>query len=415
MNEQRKLGMEETRKRLEKEWKQLLEKLHVNDQLADCLFPLVRKKFSNISIRGFFVYAMFEYIREQAAIEGTPLRLSDHEVLFDTQLPLVFELVISAQYLDNQILDGKGGILDGQAYNKTRLWENTLGGSHLRELVYEYIDTLILPQDSSLQKEVRHSVRQAFKVVDQGQFMEKKFSSFENYFQGFNPLPSVGEPTARLLDNDLIDRIWTLLRQEGLSDTHESFTRFYLRRIFCVNAAPFVLMTELLLTLTGYAGTERDRVLHFAREFGMMAQMTNDITDLLPMVYEQDTIEKTHLDAFSDIRNGNITFPLLFFLDLNPGQTLKDFNSEVHTVEKQMLLFEMLRPVCRNALIPFLKKWADHCKRSNLSKANRFYTILADVTSVVYNKRYFRHFGRPPKKNPGMPNKNHSKDIINPY
>lgn len=286
MTEERKQGMEITRKKLKNELKCLRKKLELNKDFDRRIFDLPRKKFSGISIRGFFAHAMFEYICEQARREGIEIKMPRYSRLFDTQLPFIFELIISVQYLANQVLDGKGGVLRERKYNLKKIRENTIAGSYLKDVLYQYIETTIFPDDLDNQAIVSDFVRRSFQIVDEGQFLEKQYSSYKNLKKGFDPLPPMSGLASRLIDHDLIDQLWYLLRQEGLSEAHESFTRFYLRRIFWTNTAPFVLMTELILVLTGYNGVERDKLLRFAREFGMLAQMTNDLTDTLVKTYE---------------------------------------------------------------------------------------------------------------------------------
>ena len=414
MTEQRKQGMEATRKKLKNELKRLRRKLELSRDFDRLVFALPQKKFSDLSIRGFFAHAMFEYIREQARQEGIKIRMTDRKRLFDTHLPFIFELIISVQYLANQILDGKGGVLRKRKYNLNKIRDNTIAGSYLKDVLYQYIETTVFPEDLGNRTMVQEYVRRSFQMTDEGQRLEKRYSSYKNFKKGFDPLPPVSGLASRLIDHDLIDRICVLFRQEGLSESCEPFARFYLQRIYCTNASPFCLMTELILALTGYDGAERDRLLRFAREFGMLAQMTNDLTDLLPMTYEQDTIAKIPEDAYSDLRNDNITLPLIFFLDKNPNYSYKTLRHNLDTAKKQHAVFELLTPLCRDTLIPFLQEWAENCRWSNLTRNNTFYNLLGDITSIVRSPRYLKHFGKVRRRK----SKRHqivSPDLNNPF
>ncbi|MEQ1746181.1 MAG: hypothetical protein ABMA02_12195 [Saprospiraceae bacterium] len=400
MTDERKQGMEATRRKLETELENLLQCLALGTSLEVCVFALSRKKFSNISIRGFFVYALYEYIREQARLEGHKLQLTRRKRLFDTQLPLVFELIISAQYLVNQILDGKGGVLKNQTYDMAKVKENTLAASYLKDVLYEYVETTIFPNETRKAQTVQRYIRQAFQIVDEGQLLEQRYSSFVNFQNGFAIPPPFSAFASRLLNQELEDELWNTFQNAGLSNAHESFTRFYLQRVFCTNAAPFALMTDLVLDLTGYDGPQRENIRRFGRSFGMLAQLVNDLTDLLPMRFEQDTIAKIPEDAYSDLRNDNITLPLIFFLDQNPDYPYPSLRHDLHTSEKQDAVFELLKPLCRTTLIPMLREWAGQTKRTWLSRGNPNYAFFGDVISIARNGRYFNHFGKIEKKQP---------------
>lgn len=394
MTDDRKQGMEATRVRLQSELESVLDRLNLDPDFADCIFALPRKKFSDISIRGFFAHMVFEYVREQAKMERVPINFSKRDHLFDTQLPFIFEMVMTIQYLTNQILDGKGGVLKNKRRNLKKINENLIAGNYLKDVLYEYISKCVFPENLSNRAVVLECLRKMFQYVDAGQFAEKKYSSLKIFQYGFNALPSLSEEISIFVDQDIIDNLWQLLNTEGLDKSKESFTRFYLNRMYCTSASPFIHITELILNLTNFCGVERKKLLKFATEFGMLTQMLNDIADLIPAKFRQGSIAKIPEDAFSDLRNINVTLPTIFFLSEYQDFSLQFLRSDLYNSQKQQDLFNLFKPICKTKLIPLLRVYAIDFRDRNLNMRNKFYSMLGDTISVAWSPRYFKYFGR---------------------
>ncbi|MFN0037688.1 MAG: hypothetical protein ACKVUS_21720 [Saprospiraceae bacterium] len=323
MNKKRRSIMEGTRKNLQAELERACAALNLHSLFSKTVFDLLEKQSQKLSIRGPFIKMVYEYVVEQAKLEGIEIQSFDDK-LFHTQLPLVLEGVICVQYYENQILDGKGGVLkEGQPdLNKIRL--NLLAGHYLKDFLYDYAAKSVFPTDWSRREVLCEGLRKMFQFVDMGQFAEQKWSNLQNFREGLPELPVMSDETEAFLDHDLITEFWKQIKAAGVDASKEQFVRFYLRRVYLTGAAMFVLGAELVMDLLGYRGVERERLRRFAGHYGMMCQFVNDNNDFMPAEFGHTTVAKDAEDAFSDMRNDNITLPMFFFFQEHPDETCEN-------------------------------------------------------------------------------------------
>lgn len=397
MLDQRKQSMESIRKNLENELKQLEQQAQLGMDFEGLVFSFPRLKFQNVCLRGFYAYAVYEYIREQASLEGIEIIEKENEYFFKTQLPFIFEIIISIQYLTNQILDGKGGVFQDGGYNQNKINENLIAGAYLKEVLYEYIENNIFTNNLYIRNDVIRFTRNAFQLVDEAQFLEKRHSSLGRFKNGFSNFPSKSLLAKSILNQELIDSVYLQLIDLKINPKYGFFIKFYLERIYLLNSGPFILITDLIISLLKYQGVERKRIMMFAQEFGLLAQMINDLIDVLPEDLVFPTASKFRHDTFSDIRNGNVTLPGFFLHELMSEEEYLKSEKNVDKLLFQYKIFDTLKPVCYEIIIPFLQKWATSLRRNYLNETNNFYAILGDINSIAWGKG-IKPFGKIQKK-----------------
>ncbi|MCB0594500.1 MAG: polyprenyl synthetase family protein [Lewinellaceae bacterium] len=383
--------MKRTRENLQAELKGVLADLTLQQEWEDIVFALPKAKFKHISVRGSFAAAVYEYIEAQAAEEGINLQSPSSEKLFDTELPFIAEMVITIQYLENHILDGKDGVNPQKGLDWQAIKNKLLASHFLKDFLYGYVRNRVFPQPCRERDILLECLRRMFQFTEEGQFAEKRWSSLENVQNGIQGLPSWSSELEQYIDYKLINQLWGYFHEYGMDANRESFARFYLKRMYCTNALFFMLLATCVMDLAGYAGMQRENLKRFATGFGMIGQMVNDITDYLPASFGQATVAKTPEDAYSDLRNHNFTLPFLFAAnDLSIVGPLRAQN--LYAQKVQHTWFEWVRPACLNTAIPMLRIFAkDISKYLGVGKSKT--TIqLSDFTNVLYNKRYFRPF-----------------------
>lgn len=268
---------------------------------------LLRKKLSGTPIRAYFVAKTAAWLSDNVAFRS-PLNIlrSGQDRLFTEQLPFVFEAVITIQYLHNQVLDGKSGVT-----NRARISENILAANLLKEQLYRYIDTE-LPRYARARTTA--AVRTCFECVDQGQYMEQQFNTYAAFAAGQNDARGRVPATYRSgADLAGVEAFIQKIKRDLPEMLHEQLDTYF-HRIYLTCAALFVEATQLIGDLMGVPPTQLQPILQFSRSYGLMRQLVNDNADWVPASFGLTTATKTATDHFSDLRNGTLTLPALFFL-----------------------------------------------------------------------------------------------------
>lgn len=313
MLSERKKLMDEVHTRISQEFNRLKSKTGLDSNLMGPIFDMFNRRVADAGVRSYFVYALSFYINKLSALEGRELK-NRPRILFNTQLPLVAEGIITVQYLENQLLDGKDQTrICDEDIQKQRRDQKLLASHFLKDFLYNYIETNILPDDPEAERLVARAVRRIFQFVDLGQMMQDEWGTYKWFRQGHKNDISISPEIDTFIENPLIRKYWKVIEKEGLDSQHISFMRNYLRRVYLTSGALFVLMAELEMDLLGYNGEERNNIKSAAAAIGIIGQVVNDICDFVP----HRTTAKREEDVLSDIRNDIISLPLALFFDQN--------------------------------------------------------------------------------------------------
>lgn len=324
MLEERKNAMIAMRERLQEEFREQKSQLGLNSDLCKHIFSLLNARINTLGVRSYFVYTIFQYVREQAGKEGYLLNTSWEKIWFETKLPFVAEVIIAVQYYENVILDGKGGVLkrtpqnmEGE-YDRKKLQDRLIGSHYIKDLLYDYIDDCIFDKDDYARISMtQKAVRRIFKYVDLGQVVQAEYGTFSDFSTNYKHVAKITPQIDSFLQEHIIDYWWRAIEERDIPDQHEIFAKNYLRRIYLTSGALYGILAELIMDLLGYQGKERSNIVHFALNFGILGQVVNDTNDFTPPEAELFTVSKIPADAFSDLMNDNITLPLIFYFSEN--------------------------------------------------------------------------------------------------
>ncbi|MEN0003043.1 MAG: hypothetical protein AAF798_02825 [Bacteroidota bacterium] len=363
-------------------WQELLlfKKTDYHAAINEHLFTLVDQRFSGNPLRAFFVDQMYAYLKENKAIrKGKRLP----KAIFHTKLPFIFELIISIQYLHNQVLDQKAGVQTTTAINA-----NLLNANLLKDLLYQYIDQSF---DAKTAKIIRRYVLKTFQVVDLGQCIEKEWNTYDCFIHN-NDIPAhpLPEPIEQLIEIDRLEPFLRLL-ERSIPKNRWDYTALYLKRIYLTCASLFVLATKLLIELTGASERIGQQAIQFSVCYGMMRQIINDNADVIPSQLELTTRSKLSEDAFSDVKNKNITLPVLLHLVEQPHCTAfshaLQLGHQAWEPQQEPVLFDTL--VESHALfksIQFSKVLAAMCEQALSGQGKSKAHLLATCSIVHWNK-----------------------------
>ena len=298
------------------------------------------KKERNKPLRAYFFRKMYEYLREYREAQSGFAKFPNAEALFTQKLPFVFEVVITIQYLHNQILDEK---YDVKQFNHPQICQNLISSNILREFLFIYIKREIvpmLPNDSILKRiymfvrilfggemldqknikfrKISTAVRNLFLLVDLGQHTDKRYNHYKRWKHG---LPKMAE-NVTVFDDVAQEAIAdTIKKVQEANPGREDFILAYFKRVYLSNVYFFRCMTELIFDLVGCSNSRQFKNMQrFSIQYGYMLQIINDYADFSYINDKKEredfarTSAKSSDDFFSDLYNFNITLPLIYHL-----------------------------------------------------------------------------------------------------
>lgn len=308
------------------------------------------------------------------------------------QLPLLLEIVISIQYYHNHILDNKFGVTNIEDKNNHLIKANLI-----RSALDQYIETKIPPEYRTL---TRTFISDMFTYVDIGQSLEKKTCSYQNWKQKATPSHPYSKIISNFIDNSFLHEYINIVFTIDSDMPEESINMImnYFTRIYFTNAALYILTVKLLGDVMKVKNI--DWAIGFATNFGIMRQVINDINDLVPSWAKLGTRTRLSIDAFSDIRNGNITLPVLLHINKFPEGKIasylscpqewtpeieKEINHEFNTIAKCFNAMRIARRIRSMALL-----------NMNNGISSNIIETLKDMCNIANTNKFYRFFEKTP-------------------
>lgn len=226
--------------------------------------------------------------------------------LLNVQLPLLFEGVIAVQYLHNQILDEKAGVTHRASIN-----QNLISANLLKDSLYRYARQQVPARWAD---KVANALQRSFELVDLGQYLETATNTMGAFQEG-QAMPLAYESDLLKQEIDLSGaRLFVDKIKRDLPTLYHPMAEAYFQRIYLTCASLFVVVADLLSELMGLSEQNKVQLRSFATCYGLMRQLVNDNADWLPSDYALDTKSRLASDAFSDLRHGVLTLPVIFYL-----------------------------------------------------------------------------------------------------
>lgn len=350
------------------------------------IYGILHKKIKDTTtvsvVRAYFAFKMAQYLRH----EGGNIKRG-YKKFFDRQLPFIMEAIISVQYYHNQILDGKAGVTTSKAIN-----DNLVTANLFKDQLYRYIEQLEITQFD--RRKVKECVRSIFEYVDIGQYIEKHCNTYGALQNG-----SLNHPfenaIQKVIDTNYLETTFEIAKKWGrIEQCYDAFLKIYLERIYLVNAVLYQLLLLLITALMKNSNEVKKNCAEFAIYWGLTQQIVNDNNDLVPSIYGEATVEKICRDAFSDIRNKNVTLPVLIHLQRCPKSKIYDCleggSDPIIEMEE-----EYFREATKELSIYYSMTIGKKLKSiaiKILNQYNKVYPFIADMLRVAENNRYYKCF-----------------------
>lgn len=363
---------------------------------------LPKKKTGRYSLRSHFVKTLYDYIQEYS--QKYSILLKNNVLDEDKAYRLAFlaELIIDCQYYENYIFDGKNGVTTP---DEIRRYLNA--AMLLKSEIFAYIRQHFQDEHGTAEK-VRACVDDIFNAVNAGQQMEADWCRYKNFKEGIKAMPAFGprimeksDPTLRREIRDV------LLKGTGIGEDKVRFMEVYILRLYMVSCQLFIGFSDLMAELCGLPTNHAIKLHRFAGLFGFMVQMVNDNIDGIAL----STGSKLPEDAFSDLRNKNITAPLFCFLTKQQekhtriGVILESQNADgvmfepkvtVRNGRRTKPLHHSLEASVRKELEPMLKQYCiPAAKRvgdmvqQEVDRDLSAGAILADMAGITEANRFY--------------------------
>jgi geranylgeranyl pyrophosphate synthase len=131
--------------------------------------------------------------------------------------------------------------------------------------------------------------------------------------------------------------------------------------MYMINAHFYEKMADMASVL---AMSEDSKKIELLRKFGfhngMGCQIVNDVADFVPAIDNEGTTEKLPEDAYSDVKHGKLTYPVIYTLhfgtDGERRRLIEVMNKSMKSDESE--LEELTRMLLSNGSIDFAKEKA---------------------------------------------------------
>lgn len=346
-------------------------------------------KDGNLSIRNSFVKIITEYIHN---IKGETIEEINQNLII--KIGFISEVIIIIQYLDNQILDNKS------IKNKNDIASNLISAAILRGVLTKYIQGTI---NSKYQFIVKKYVDAILFSVDVGQRIDKELNNFYSYkttkweVKEYKRKSEIVSLTNHIeVINELI--IKTNQVHFNGDKSNLKYLDLYFRRILLTNTTLFSLITEMLCEIFNLSSKKRDDLISFSVAYGLALQVVNDNCDFVPSSRNENTTGRKSSDTMSDLKNKNITLPLIFHLKDEKNDLINEVlekKDKKIDKDKEEEVFKSIKKGKWNSAIGksiILGKEIGNIAKSYIKYNNNAGMFLKNMCDISIKNRFYNHF-----------------------
>jgi len=399
ISSQRRDAMAELAKSLQEELQQF-HQFSLTDASTSFPYKILENKLNGSPLRAFFIKTLYEYAIAEAEIKEKPDKLQ-HK-FFTLQLPFILESIICIQYCHNQILDRKGGVTTPAAINF-----NLIDGNQFERQLRIYVRRNTLIFDAVHFRAIEQQIEEILQLVDVGQEIEKRHLTSKGWESGI-----VEHRYKNVLEKHIVPEYIEFLMAAtkafypSFPQEKKAFLELYFSKIYLINAVLYRNAARLIGTILGLNKELCGKLETMATLFALMHQMVNDNGDFIPPNKKESTVEKTIWDAFSDLKNENITLPIQLNLLLCKDEE-KNIRSRIHpfyhsdsrnmTLDKTEEIFKELinsKAIFMSmSIAKQLKELAmEILGQDKPGEENAALQLLGDMFEVAENNKYYRHY-----------------------
>jgi len=175
----------------------------------------------------------------------------------------------------------------------------------------------------------------------------------------------------------------------------DKLLQLYYKRDYGVNNSFFEKLAMIGAILGKGTKKQVEALANFGKDYGMMLQIINDIGDFVPPKYNLGTEEKLPEDAYSDIKHGKLTFPIIYSLTHgNKEENKLVIEALTNPNIEDTKLIEVTKILVKNGSIDFSKKTALDFVRKAKSYLKIFPKdkkgLFEEMCFVSFTNRYYK-------------------------
>ncbi len=366
--------------------------IYCTESVDESSFGLFNKRLDGVTVRSYFTQKIYDYVIFCASKEKYTLKEHEEKV-FKIKLPYIMEGVMTILYHYNQLWDGKNNI---KPQNQP---EVHIGANLLRTALLKYVYNG--PLNDQYKCELMYKViERSIHYVDAGQYIDKYGNNYD-CFLGLetkrnkvkNEEDLISKETAEFINLSPFETVIEDI-QSDIPDK-KNFIELYFKRLYLISSSLFRIVSEFIMDSIEYFGKQRKKIIQFAEYYGMMMQIVNDNADFAP---EKGTASKMLKDVFSDLKNYNITLPLMYhlssenrcgfiqrFLETNESSYLENYNKILKEIVTSGAIFKS---------IEIGKSLARMGRKMLIDKKEDSTKFLIQMLSIAFKNRYYFHFDK---------------------
>lgn len=378
--------LEKHRANLQREHKVLLEGLDPAILANTHSFKLLTDRLKDGDpLRAKFTVLIHGYIKNENVNHRRMLTGVEENVM-----SYLMEALMVVLYYDNFIIDQKKQVNTHEAVCETL---------YLRNSLYDAINKYLLnhPKISNKSRiEFLKLVCDIHQVVNEGQKIECDYNHYNCWYVGTtDAAPKYDAVLAKDQMEGVIDQIKkTTIGVFPFPVDKQFFLENYLHRIYMTNAFLFVRLTRFILLKSQISPENQQKLLQYAGLFGAMHQIINDVSDFKPAFGTDITHAKDQDDDLKDLRNKNITLPLMIHLLKTKDSKIKTFLDH-HACLGAFLPQVYSDDICASMAIYLAMKVGKGLQMQMsplLNPQNTFTACLIDANRIAENNRFYRYF-----------------------
>jgi len=188
------------------------------------------------------------------------------------------------------------------------------------------------------------------------------------------------------------------LYRDNMNLDWDKMLGLYYKRNYGVNGSYFEKIAIIGGILGGGTKKQINALAEFGKNFGMVQQIINDIGDFVPPEHNLGTEEKLPEDAYSDIKHGKLTLPIIYTLIRGKDEEKKLLIKALKNQAAPDELLDITKILVNNGAIDYTKKIVLDFVRAAKTPLAIFDQKIKDLFEamcfVAYTNRYYKELDK---------------------
>lgn len=183
------------------------------------------------------------------------------------------------------------------------------------------------------------------------------------------------------------------------------YLELYTCRCFLLNIIPYYCYSKLIIRLQN-SEVDMSEIVNFGQYFGFMQQVVNDVSDYVPVSENFVTACKFAEDTYSDMRERNVTLPMMYYFLNTANQIILKGSSDFiwaqykdilppELLKSDFIQKKVLKKLISSKALSNAMSFSTHITESGknlLDKENVFTEFLNDMLKSSKGNKYYQYY-----------------------